>query len=72
MTAPKKKPQIPVGPQLSAQDCHNIVQLLNRVQTNGIQEAQVLLSVAQKLAQMRQHLDPNFGAENGEDVSSTD
>ena len=32
---------VPV-PELTAQECHNIIQLLNRVETKGINEAVVL------------------------------
>jgi len=37
---------------LNANDCNNAVQLLNRVQTTGIQEAQVLLQLVSKLNEM--------------------
>jgi hypothetical protein len=73
MTARKAKaapaPTRPEVPELTAQDCHNIVQLLNRVQTNGIQEAQVLLHVAGKLSSMKMILDPNQEIGNGEDAT---
>ena len=59
-------------PELNAQDCHNIVQLLNRVQTNGIKEAQVLLHVAGKLAAIKNALDPNQEIGNGENATPTD
>ena len=72
MAAKKPQPKPVLVPEFTAQDYHNIVQLLNRVQTNGIQEAQVLLYVAGKCAKAKDAMDPNSEVGNGEDVSSTD
>ena len=75
MTTPRKKPapkpqKVPAVPELTAQDCHNLIQLLNRVQTNGIQEAQVLLFCVNKLDAIKKALDPNQEIGNGEDADS--
>lgn len=56
MAARKPKAEAAVfeaAPALTSQDAHNILQLLNRVQTTGIQEAQVLGILAHKLTLIR-------------------
>jgi hypothetical protein len=44
--------------EVTAVDCENLVKMLNRVQTTGIQEAQLLLGYAQKFTQAAQSLAP--------------
>ncbi|MAG24812.1 hypothetical protein CMI47_04460 [Candidatus Pacearchaeota archaeon] len=64
------KPQVPEA-ELTAQDAHNILMLLNRAETKGIQEAQVLLHVCGKLDAIRGNFEVQE-EDNGEDVSSID
>ncbi len=66
-----KAPAKPVVPEITAQDAHNLIQLLDRVQTQGIQEAMVLGILANKLQAIKAS-DPNVGGPGGEDVPSTD
>lgn len=74
MPAPKKtparKPKSVAKVELSGQDAHNIIQLLNRVQVQGIQEAQFLSYIATKLNQIKADFSPE--APNGEDTPSAD
>jgi hypothetical protein len=69
MARPQKKN--PVAPNLTGQEAHNTLMLLNRVQTTGIQEAMVLGLIAQKLEKIKA-TDPTVGKTDGEDAPSTD
>ena len=63
----KQHPAVKPEVGLTQQDAHNILMLLNRVQTKGIQEAQVLGYLANKLNTLRGAFTPE--GNNGEDVS---
>lgn len=51
--------------RLSPEDAHNLIALLNRVQTTGISEAMCLGVLGQKL----QYLKANYEAPNGKDAN---
>ena len=60
----KKRTAQPTG--LTPQDAHNLIQLLNRVQVQGTQEATVLAVLAGKLDVIKSQ-DPTVGQPDGKD-----
>ena len=66
---PAKRTPKPKAEGLTPLDAHNILMLLDRVQSKGVQEALVMAHLAQKLNNLRK-LDPTIGQKtDGKDAT---
>jgi len=59
------------APQLTKEEAHNALTFLERVSTQGVKEAVVLASLANKLAQIKAHV-PQEEPQSAEDSTATD
>jgi len=58
------------APQLTKEEAHNALTFLERVSTQGVKEAVVLASLANKLAQIKAHVPQE--SVSAEDTAATD